>query len=83
MGTAVLAEEPGVLLDREIWSGKEDAPKHENVFERVAHRLRLDGHDAEVVYEDDEGFDFAKYLGEDAVKYLDSLPPVTEWERKK
>jgi hypothetical protein len=62
MGTAVLAEKPGVLLDREIWSRTEEPPKQENVLERVAHRLRLKGHDAVAVYDGSDGSKLKKYI---------------------
>jgi hypothetical protein len=52
MGTAVLAEKPGVLRGEEVWSVKDAAPKKGNFWDRLAHSLRLDGYDAVAVYDD-------------------------------
>jgi hypothetical protein len=82
MDTAVLAEKPGVLRGEEVWSGREGAPYKDDALEGAARRLRLAGHDAEVVYEEHDSEEVLKSLNEDVMKYLDLLPDVTGWESK-
>jgi hypothetical protein len=74
MGTAVLAEKPGVLRGEEVWSVKEVPMKKESILERVARSLRLEGYDAEFVRE--------KYDETDVLKHLESWREETGWESK-
>jgi hypothetical protein len=75
-----------VLEIKDIW-GKvvakvDDPSKSDNVFVRLAHRWRQKGYDAEVVYENDDDLDIGKYLGEDFMRYLDSVELDENWNKK-
>jgi hypothetical protein len=64
MGTAVLAEKPDVLLDKGIWSSKENFSKKENALKKLAHSLQLDGYDAVFVQEEYDENEILKYFDE-------------------
>jgi len=73
MTTAVLSE-TDVLLDEEnILGDKESLPNTDNFFERIAHTYRLKGYDAVCVHEDENDFDWDKYLDENTRKLLESI----------
>jgi hypothetical protein len=70
MGTATL-NKIGSLRDKKGLRGREIGPTDgKSAFERVAHRLRLEGHDATFVEENDDDLDISKYLSEESMKYL-------------
>jgi hypothetical protein len=75
MGAAVLEEADVLLVPKDIFvgGGVEDLPSKESVLEGVVRRLRLKGHDAEYVIEDDGDLDISKYLGEESLRYLDAM----------
>jgi len=63
MGAAVLVKETGVMeSEDDVWSGEEDLADKGNVWDALAHRLRLAGHDAVAVCEGDGGDELLKYF---------------------
>jgi hypothetical protein len=81
MGTAVmeLAVSSEMLDGEAVLIGKEESFKQGNVWDELAHRLRLAGHDAEAVCEGGEELDLSRYLSEDTLKYLDSIKLDDSW----
>jgi len=71
MATAVLGK-TGVLPGKEsIYGEGETQPETMSVLERIVHKYRAMGYDAEYVIEDGDDLDFSKYLSEDMMKKLE------------
>jgi hypothetical protein len=62
MGTAVLAGKPRVSAIGGVWSDEIGSPKQENAIERIARKLRLDGHDAVAVSDRGDSKKILKYF---------------------
>jgi hypothetical protein len=80
MGTAVLDETSALLDKNAVLIRTETLFSKKNVWDELAHRLQLAGHDAEAVCEGVDELDLSRYLDNDTLKYIDSVQLVDNWD---